>query len=161
MMNITYEQLDGLIETELGPSDFRTISQSDIDTFADITNDHYWLHVDRDRAASSPFGTTIAHGFLTLSMISALWPGLLWVTDSPMQMNYGLDRVRFTAPVLSGSRVRMMARIVEIIPTKGGCRIKVDQTIERENEDRPALVATILMEIARPDGSGGHGDPNR
>lgn len=160
-MKITYDELEQLVGTELGPSEYRTISQHEIDTFADITNDHYWLHVDAERAKTSPFGTTIAHGFLTLSMISALWPGLLWVMDSPMQMNYGLDRVRFTAPVLSGSRVRMKATIVEIIPTKGGCRIKVDQTIERENEERPALVATILMEIARPDGSGGHGDPNR
>lgn len=159
-MNIQYDQLEGLIGQELGPSEYETITQESIASFADITNDHYWLHVDNERAASTPFGTTIAHGFLTLAMISALWPKLLWVTDSPMQMNYGLDRVRFTAPVLSGSRIRMMAKIVEITPTKGGCRIKVEQTLERENEERPALVATILMEIARPDGSPGHGDPN-
>ena len=159
-MKISYDDLEGLLGEELGPGEYHTISQSDIDTFAEITNDHYWLHVDTERAKDSPFGTTIAHGFLTLSMISALWPPLLWVTDSPMQMNYGLDRVRFTAPVLSGSRIRMTAKIVEIIPSNGGCRIKVEQTIERENEERPALVATILMDVARPDGSGGHGDPN-
>jgi acyl dehydratase len=159
-MKITYAELQDMVGTRLGPSEYRTIPQRDIDLFAEITNDHYWLHTDTERAKESPFGTTIAHGFLTLAMISALWPTLLWVSDSPMQMNYGLDRVRFTAPVLSGSRIRMTAEIVEIIPTAGGCRIKVDQVIERENEEKPALVATILMEVARPDGGPGHGDPN-
>jgi acyl dehydratase len=160
-VNIRYDELEEHIGRELGPSEYRTISQHDIDVFAEITNDHYWLHVDPERAGESPFGTTIAHGFLTLAMISALWPKLLWVSDSPMQMNYGLDRVRFTAPVRSGSRIRMTARIVEVVPSRAGRRITVEQTLEREGEERPALVATILMDVARPDGSAGHGDPNR
>ena len=105
-MKILYDELESMVGKELGPSEWLTIPQSSIDTFADITNDHYWLHIDAERAASSPFGGTIAHGFLTLSMISALWPSLLWITDAPMQMNYGLDRVRFTAPVRSGFSIQ-------------------------------------------------------
>lgn len=160
-MKIAYDQLEGLVGKDLGPSEWLTITQDQISTFADVTNDHYWLHVDVGRAKSSPFGGTISHGFLTLAMISALWPKLLWVTDSPMQMNAGFDRMRFTAPVPSGSRVRLAARLLEAAPSKAGTRITVDMTMEREHEERPAFVATMLMDIARPDGSAGHGDPNR
>lgn len=92
-MEITYGRLPEVVGTELGPSAYRTISQDDIQIFADLTDDHYWLHVDTERAASGPFGATIAHGYLTLSMISALWPGLLWVTDAPLMVNYGFERV--------------------------------------------------------------------
>ncbi|NYE18806.1 MaoC family dehydratase [Microbacterium immunditiarum] len=160
-MRIRYDELESMVGKELGPSEWLPIPQSSISTFAGITNDHYWLHVDTERAATSAFGGTIAHGFLTLSMISALWPSLLWITDSPMQMNYGLDRVRFTAPVRSGSRIRMRAKLTEVIPSDSGCRMKVDLSLEREGEEKPAVVATLLMQVARPDGSGGHGDPNR
>ncbi len=160
-MKIRYEELESMVGRDLGPSDWLPIPQTAIDTFADITNDHYWLHVDTERAAASPFGGTIAHGFLTLSMISALWPSLLWITDSPMQVNYGLDRVRFTAPVRGDSRIRMQAKLTEVVPTDSGCRMKVDLSLEREGEDKPAVVATLLMQVARPDGSRGHGDPNR
>lgn len=104
-MEVTYDQLPGLAGTKLGPSTYRIITQEDIQVFANLTDDYYWLHVDTDKAADGPFGTTIAHGYLTLSMISALWPGLLSVTDAPLMVNYGFERVRFTAPVPSGSRI--------------------------------------------------------
>ncbi|MFT4028805.1 MAG: MaoC family dehydratase [Protaetiibacter sp.] len=159
-MRIAYADLEGLAGSELGASEWLTITQDQISTFAEVTNDHYWLHVDPERAATSPFGGTISHGFLTLAMISALWPKLLWVTDSPMQMNAGFDRVRFTAPVRSGSRVRLSAKLVEVAPSRAGVRITVEMTMERENDERPAFVATMLMDIARPNGSEGHGDPN-
>jgi acyl dehydratase len=152
-MNVNYADLGGLVGTRLGPSDYRVVSQQDIETFADLTDDHYWLHVDRERAAGGPFGTTIAHGYLTLSMISAFWPGLLWVADSPMMVNYGFERVRFTAPVRSGSRIRMSAVLADVIGTATGSRLRVDQTIERENEEKPAIVATCLFDVRRPESS--------
>lgn len=160
-MNITYADLESLAGQGLGASEWLVITQDQISTFAEVTNDHYWLHTDVARAATSPFGGTISHGFLTLAMISALWPKLLWVTDSPMQMNAGFDRMRFTAPVPSGTRIRLAATLLEVAPSKAGLRITVDMTMEREHQDRPAFVATMLMDIARPDGSAGHGDPNR
>ncbi|MDL5351793.1 MaoC family dehydratase [Microbacterium sp. zg-YB36] len=158
-MDITYAQLQGMKGTALGPSPYRTITQDDIQTFADLTDDHYWLHVDTEKSAAGPFGTTIAHGYLTLAMISALWPGLLWVTDAPLMVNYGFERVRFTAPVLSGSRIRMRATIADVLPTPRGCRLQVDMALERENEERPAIVATCLFDLSRPDGTEGHGSP--
>lgn len=159
-MDVAYAQLPELAGTRLGPSAYRTISQYDISTFADITNDHYWLHVDEQKAADGPFGTTIAHGYLSLSMISALWPGLLWVTDAPLMVNYGFERVRFTAPVLSGSRVRLDATLAAVTPTARGCRLTVELALERENEQRPAIVATALFDLTAPDGSAGHASPN-
>ena len=158
-MQVTYAELEGLDGGELGPSEYRTSPQDDIQVFADLTDDHYWLHVDREQAATGPFGTTIAHGYLTLSMISALWPGLLWVTDAPLMVNYGFERVRFTAPVLSGSRIRMQAKLAAVIPTARGCRIQVEMSLEREGEERPAIVATCLFDLTKPDGSAGHGAP--
>jgi Acyl dehydratase len=155
-MEITYAQLESFKGAELGPSEYRLITQEDINTFADLTNDHYWIHVDPERAAASPLGGTIVHGYLTLALISEFWPKLLWVTDTPLMVNYGFDRVRFTAPVRSGTRVRMRSKIVDIIPTATGSRLKVEQVIERENEAKPAIVATCLFDIARPtDGPAG------
>lgn len=159
-MEVTYSQLPALAGTELGPSEYRVITQDDIQVFADLTDDHYWLHVDQEKSKDGPFGTTIAHGYLTLAMISALWPGLLWVTDAPLMVNYGFERVRFTAPVLSGSRIRMQATLAEVIPTARGCRLRVEMAIERENEERPAIVATALFDLTEPDGSAGHAAPN-
>jgi len=159
-MEITYGRLPELVGAELGPSAYRRITQADIQTFADLTDDRYWLHVDSAKAKAGPYGSTIAHGYLTLSMISALWPGLLWVTDAPLMVNYGFERVRFTAPVLSGTRIRMRATLAEVIPTPRGCRLRIDMAIEREGEERPAIVATSLFDLTAPDGSGGHAAPN-
>ncbi|MCR2815353.1 MaoC family dehydratase [Microbacterium jiangjiandongii] len=159
-MDVTYDQLQGMKGAVLGPSEYRTITQDDIQAFADLTDDHYWLHVDTEKSADGPFGTTIAHGYLTLAMISALWPGLLWVTDAPLMVNYGFERVRFTAPVLSGSGIRMQAKIADVLTTARGCRLQIDMTIERENEERPAIVATCLFDLSRPDGSAGHSAPH-
>lgn len=160
-MDVAYAQLPDLVGTRLGPSEYRTISQRDIDAFADITDDHYWLHVDEAGAAAGPFGATIAHGYLSLSMISALWPGLLWVTDAPLMVNYGFERVRFTAPVLSGTRVRLDATLAAVAETARGCRLTVGLVLEREGEERPAFVATALFDLTAPDGSAGHASPNR
>lgn len=139
------ERLRTLVGTEIGVSDWVTIDQARIDAFADATDDHQWIHVDAERAADGPFGTTIAHGFLTLSLTVALTAELeLDVGEPKMGINYGLDRVRFTAPVPAGTRIRARVTLVSAEEAGGGIQLKRSVTIERENEDRPAMVAETL-----------------
>jgi acyl dehydratase len=143
---ITLEELRGLGETPLGESDWLVIDQERVNGFADVTEDHQWIHVDQERAAKGPFGTTIAHGYLTLSLVPRLLEGLLVVTDQVRGTNYGIDRARFTSPVPVGSRVRMSGRIVEVRPRPdGGVQYKVGVELQVEGQERPALVAEILL----------------
>ncbi|MCC5949430.1 MAG: MaoC family dehydratase [Nitriliruptoraceae bacterium] len=115
-----------------------------IDTFADATHDHQWIHVDRDRAATGPFGTTIAHGYLTLSLLPVLVGGMVEVPDAAMTVNYGLDRLRLTSPVPAGARIRAHAVVRSSEPKGGGTLSHTDVRIEIEGEERPALVADVL-----------------
>jgi acyl dehydratase len=137
-----------LLETEdldLGVSGWVEITQEDIDAFAEATGDHQWIHVDPDRAADSPFGRTIAHGYLTVSLIPRVLAELFTVTDASMIVNYGLDRLRLTAPVPSDSRVRAAGRLVDAEPRGPGVLHRVDVTVEIDGSDRPALVGTVLL----------------
>jgi acyl dehydratase len=130
---------------DLGASDWILVDQKRIDGFADVTGDHQWVHVDTDRAASSPFGRTIAHGYLTLSLLAELTTRLYRVDDVSFAVNYGLDRVRFISPVLEGSRIRATARLVESEWVgDGAVQLKLDSTIEIEGAVRPAAVVTSL-----------------
>ena len=143
---LTLEELRGLGETSLGSSDWLVIDQDRVNGFADVTEDHQWIHVDPERAAQGPFGTTIAHGYLTLSLIPRLLEEVIVVTDQVRGTNYGIDRARFTNPVPVGSRVRMNARLIEVRPRPdGGVMYKVGVEIEVEGQERPALVAEILL----------------
>lgn len=143
--SVTVAELAGLGETDLGVSPWLTMEQPRVDVFADATNDHQWIHVDAERAAAGPFGATIAHGYLTLSLIPYLLDQLLTITDQVRGTNYGIDRARFTNPVRVGSRVRMRGRLVAVTPRKdGGLQFKVGVEIEVEGEDRPALVGEFL-----------------
>jgi acyl dehydratase len=138
-------RLRPLIGTEIGTSEWFTIDQDRIQAFADATEDHQWIHVDPERAAAGPFGTTIAHGFLTLSLTVGLTADLeLDMGDPKMAINYGLDRVRFTAPVPSGSRIRARVELADVHEAGGGVQVKRLVTIEREGEERPAMVAETL-----------------
>jgi acyl dehydratase len=141
---IAYEQLADLAGTDLGRTDYRTVTQQQVNLFADATEDRQWIHVDPDRAAGGPFGAPIAHGFLTLSLTIPFWTELLEVQGVTTKVNYGLDRVRFPAPVTVGSRVRMQATIVEVTEVSGGYQITVDQTIEIEGTAKPAVAARGL-----------------
>lgn len=139
--HVTYTDLPSLAGTDLGWSNWVDIPQGRVDTFADATDDHQWIHTDPVRAAGGPFGGPIAHGYLTLSLAVPMWTELLEVDGVGAKVNYGLDKVRFVAPVPVGSRVRMNAVIAEVVEVKGGYQLTVDQTIEVEGGGKPAVVA--------------------
>ena len=142
---LTYDELATAQELDLGASPWREVTQEMIDLFAEATGDHQWIHVDRERAASGPFGTTIAHGFLTLSLVPLLMAELVDLPDVGMTVNYGLDRLRLTAPVPAGSRIRAAGRLLGAEPKGGGLLTRTEVTVEIEGSDRPALVATSLL----------------
>ena len=134
--------LEAAVGTEIGPTVWFTIDQDRVNGFADVTEDHQWIHVDKERAAKGPFGTTIAHGFLTLSLLSHLVSELRRVEGVRMGINYGLNKVRFPAPVPVGSRVRARTTMVSAEPTGDGAVQVVNRvTIEVEGSPKPACVA--------------------
>lgn len=141
----TLADLRPLIGTELGTSRWIEVDQGRIDTFADATDDHQWIHVDRQRAAAGPFGTTIAHGYLTLALIIPLWSELLDVRSVTSKVNYGLAKVRFPAPVRVGSKVRARAGLASVDPVPGGAQLGVDVVIELAGSEKPACVAAALF----------------
>jgi acyl dehydratase len=120
------------------------ITQQRIDAFADATGDHQWIHTDVERAASGPFGTTIAHGFLTLSLTPTLLHDIYEVRGVGMAINYGVNRVRFPAPLPSGSRVRARARLEAVEDVAGGVQVVTHVEIEREGSDKPCCVADLV-----------------
>ena len=133
--------LQPLIGQTLGSSDWITVDQRRIDLFAQATNDHQWIHVDRERAAKGPFGTTIAHGFLTLSLLPEFFASAFDVEESRMGLNYGLNRVRFTAPVPVDSRLRAHFKLLAWEPIDGGVQLTTEVTVEREGVAKPVCVA--------------------
>lgn len=129
----------------LGASEWMTIEQERIDQFADATGDRQWIHVDPTRAKDGPFGTTIAHGYLTLSLVNALLPQILVVKNVSMGVNYGTDRVRFPAPVPVGSRIRAVGEVVKAEEVKGSAiQATVRVTVEIEGSDRPGCVVDTI-----------------
>ncbi len=135
------DELRAAVGEELGPSDWLEVDQKRIDLFAAATGDHQWIHVDPERAAKGPFGTTIAHGYLTLSLLPSLVPLLMRVSPMRMGINYGLNRVRFPAPVPVGSRLRARAVITGVSEVEGGVQLTTAVTVEREGGDKPVCVA--------------------
>lgn len=126
---------------EIGLSDWVTVDQARIDLFADATGDHHWIHTDPQRAAAGPFGTTVAHGFLTLSLIAELAATAFAVGDERIVVNYGLNRVRFPAPVPAGSRLRGRFRLLAFEPIDGGAQVTTEVTVERDGHNKPVCVA--------------------
>lgn len=141
------EDLRRAVGTSLGPGDWIDIDQERIDRFADVIGDRQWIHVDRHRAATGPFGTTIAHGFLTLSLLPALVAGRVAVTCARMSVNYGLNRVRFPSPVPVGSRVRAIVDIHDVTDVEGGVQVRYLVTVEREGGSKPVCVAESLTRV--------------
>jgi acyl dehydratase len=138
------EELRGSVGTEAGPTDWVAIEQSRVDRFADATNDHQWIHVDPARAAQGPFGGTIAHGYLTLSLVNLFLPDLVRVDGAKMGVNYGAERVRFPAAVRIGARLRGRAKVLEATDVPGGVQVVVRVTIEIEGGEKPACVADTI-----------------
>lgn len=140
------DAMKALVGQEVAVSDWLEISQPRIDQFATATDDHQWIHVDPQRAArDSPFGTTVAHGFMTLSLMPALLVNALHMADMKMGINYGLNKVRFPAPVPVGSRVRARLTIEAIEDIPDGAQVQWGVVVEREGGDKPVCVAEFLM----------------
>jgi len=133
--------LQALVGQELGCSDWLQVDQARIDLFAQATGDHQWIHTDPARAAAGPFGATVAHGFLTLSLLPVLFETGFAIDDVRMGVNYGLNRVRFPAPVRVGSRLRGRFRLLSYEPLAGGAQLTVESTLELEGSEKPACVA--------------------
>jgi acyl dehydratase len=128
---------------DLGPGEWYTIVQPDVDLFGQVTGDEQWIHTDPERAAAGPFGATIAHGFMSLSLMIPLWSQLLVIENMGMGINYGVNRVRFPAPLPVGSRVRLTARLVRVEPVAGGVHATIDAALYAEGRDKPVCVAQM------------------
>jgi acyl dehydratase len=133
--------------THLGHTDWQEMTQERVNMFADATDDHQFIHVDVERAKSTPFGGTVAHGFLTLALMAPLTQQLMTVTDAKMGVNYGLDRVRFPAPLRVGAWFRGGGEIVEVTEVPGGLQVKLRGTIEAQDSDKPVCVADCLVRL--------------
>ena len=137
------------VGSELGVSEWKQIDQDRINTFADVTEDHQWIHIDAERAKTeSPYGTTIAHGFLTLSMIPALSKDNFRVENAKMAINYGLNKVRFLAPVPAGGRIRVRSELADAAKVNDSTvNLTVLHTIELDGSDKPAAIAESIVRI--------------
>ncbi|MGP4001485.1 MaoC family dehydratase [Streptomyces sp. 8N706] len=135
------DELRSAVGDQLGTSDWLEIDQKRIDLFADATGDHQWIHVDPEKAAAGPFGTTIAHGYLTLSLLPWFVPQLMRVEGVKMSINYGANKVRFPSPVPVGSRLRATGKVAEVTEVQGGVQLTTVVTIEREGSEKPVCVA--------------------
>jgi acyl dehydratase len=138
---------------EFGPTGWVEVDQERVDRFAAATEDSQWIHTNRERAAAGPFGTTIAHGFLTLSLLPALWFEAAGDGGHPLTINYGVNRVRFPAPVPVSSRVRAWFRVEEVVAIDGGEQARISASVEREGHEKPVCVAELVFRFV--DGAGG------
>ena len=138
------DELKELVGQHLGTSDWLEITQERVNTFAEATGDHQWIHVDPEKAKDGPFGGTIAHGYLTMSLGPVLLPQVVTVTGFSMALNYGLDKLRFPSPVPVGKRLRLSAELLAVDDVKGGVQTTYRLTFEVEGQDKPACVAEAL-----------------
>jgi acyl dehydratase len=141
---LTLAELESAEDLDLGASNWETIEQSQINRFAEATHDHQWIHVDPEMAAQGPFGTTVAHGYLSLSMLPYFVSQVLSVADARMGINYGTEKIRFTAPVPVGSQVRLKAKLLSSERRGDGVLYRVGVEIEIKDAEKPALVGEVL-----------------
>ena len=138
------DELKGLVGKDLGVSEWLEITQERVNTFADATGDHQWIHVDVEKAKAGPFGGPIAHGYLTLSLVIPLFNELLKIDGVKMGVNYGLEKVRFPHPVPVGSKIRLNAKVVSVEDVTGGTQSTFDFTVEIDGVAKPACVARTV-----------------
>ena len=149
---LTLAELEAGVDRDLGTSEWHAITQEQIDLFAKATGDHQWIHVDPEAAANGPFGTTVAHGYLTLAMLPMLLSEVVSVSDAVMGVNYGTEKIRFTSPVPSGSRVRLHAKLVRAERRGPSVVWTVGVQVEIEGKEKPALVGEVVyMAAGAPD----------
>ena len=141
------DEVEAAVGSDLGAGEWLEITQDRIDAFADATGDHQWIHIDPERAKDGPFGATIAHGYLTLSLVPLLGADLMKVEGTKMAINYGLNKLRFPNPVRVGSRVRAAGKLASFERTANGARIVVTVTIEIEGEPKPAAIAETIRQV--------------
>ena len=141
-----YEEFAAMLGQQIGVSQWLEVPQERIDAFADATLDHQWIHVDRDRAKNGPFGQTIVHGYLTLSLLPHLWEQIIEVNNLKMMVNYGMDKMRFGQAVLSGQQIRLVATLQSIANLRGICKVEIKFAIEIKDQKKHAIdgVATFL-----------------
>lgn len=146
----SYDEFASHLGQVLGTSEWLEVTQERINLFADATLDHQWIHVDTERAKEGPYGQTIAHGYLTLSLLPVLWAQIVEVNNVKMLVNYGMDKMKFGQPVLSGKRVRLTAKLDSIVNLRGIAKADISFKMEIEDEKKPALtgVATFLYHFA-------------
>lgn len=142
----SFEELESYVGKELGVSEYITISQEQINMFADATLDHQWIHVDTERAkAESPYKTTIAHGYLNISVLPHLWEQIIEVRNSKLTVNYGIEKLRFNQPVLVDSQVRLRAKLNSVINLRGITKAEIQVSMEIKDNKKTALDATIIF----------------
>ena len=146
-VSLTMGELRDSQSVDLGAGEWLVVDQDRIDHFAEATDDHQWIHVDPQRAAEGPFGATVAHGYLTLSLLPRLFYSQLEIVDRRMGVNYGVDRLRLVAPVRSGSRIRLKAAIRSVESRGEGLLLRVAAEVEIEHGTRPALVGDLLYMV--------------
>jgi acyl dehydratase len=145
----TFDELAGAAGEDLGTSEWVEITQERVDRFADATGDHQWIHVDVERAAQGPFGGTIAHGYLTLSLVPWLGSQVFGIETPGAKLNYGVNKVRFPSPLRVGKRIRVHVAMGEVTEIPAGRQVTLRHTIEIEGEDKPACVAeTVVLLLA-------------
>jgi len=145
---IPFDQLTSMVGEELGVSDWHEVTQKNVNTFADVTLDHQWIHIDEEKAAKeSPYGTTIAHGYFTLSLIPYLSSQIWKATGVKMGVNYGLNKLRFPSPVPVGKKVRARSTLKNVEEVKGGLQVEVTVKIEVEDSEKPAAVAETVSRL--------------
>ncbi|WP_110240902.1 MaoC family dehydratase [Nocardioides gilvus] len=138
------EEIEAAVGETLGTTDWVELDQAAVDTFADLTGDHQWIHVDAERAAESSFGGTIVHGFLTLSMLPGFATQLFRIDAGGARLNYGVEKVRFPAPLRTGSRVRGSATFTSVTKVPSGTQVRTSWTVEAEGSERPVCVAETI-----------------
>jgi acyl dehydratase len=139
------DELAAAVGADLGTSGWVMVDQDRIDRFAEATGDRQWIHVDPERAKHGPFGSTIAHGFLTLSLLPVMWHELYEVRGVKHALNYGLDRVRFLSPVRAGSKIRGSAKVVDVTRLEGAVQVVVSTNVEIDGSERPAAVVESIV----------------
>ena len=143
----SFEELMPLIGTHLGYSQYRTVTQEQVNLFADSTGDHQWIHVDPERAAAGPFGHTIAHGYFTLSLIPVLLSGMMKIDGVTMGINYGTNKVRFPSPVPVGAEIRAGATLAAVEAVAGGVQVALDVVVEVKDAPKPSCVAQVVTRL--------------